>query len=152
MITILKMSASHAFQLQIRMLKSCSRLSNIGPVIPYSVFHLYCTPKEEYSPSHAPYPLCVPVKKSRLSNSSVQMLLMHTIFSQTPCCNLWLAVNSILATCGIMSISCRNSSKNLVWTSQNFLLPYITVEEYCYEFVNIVSKICIYYLFLNYNI
>ena len=23
---------------------------------------------------------------------------------------------------------------------------------YCYEFVNIVTKICIYYLFLNYNI
>ena len=23
---------------------------------------------------------------------------------------------------------------------------------YCYEFVNIVCKICIYYLFLNYNI
>ena len=38
-------------------------------------------PKEEYSPSHAPYPLCVPVKNSRLSNSSVQMPLMHTIFS-----------------------------------------------------------------------
>ena len=25
-------------------------------------------------------------------------------------------------------------------------------DYYCYEFVNIVCKICIYYLFLNYNI
>ena len=25
-------------------------------------------------------------------------------------------------------------------------------KEYCYEFVNIVNKICIYCLFLNYNI
>ena len=27
-----------------------------------------------------------------------------------------------------------------------------TCIKYCYEFVNIVCKICIYYLFLNYNI
>ena len=60
----------------------------------------------------------------------------------------------------------KNYSTNKQWTVQNmtfkfslrltkrnaFEIVFTGKKIYCYEFVNIVCKICIYYLFLNYNI
>ena len=58
----------------------------------------------------------------------------------------------------IFSIKNDIKSRNILFTgSHKCFLMYCVLwrkifKAYCYEFVNIVCKICIYYLFLNYNI
>ena len=49
----------------------------------------------------------------------------------------------------LVSKASRQELRNiqLPWPAQELKL-----QTYCYEFVNIVCKICIFYLFLNYNI
>ena len=100
MMTVLKITAGHAFQMQSRILKPCTRLSNNGTCLPYAVLHLVLVSEK--------WALTVPFAtffiyyrtKSRLTNPWVQMPLMHAIISQTSCCNLWMTVNPMMATYG----------------------------------------------------
>ena len=99
MTTVLEMSAGQAFQLQrSRKSKPYNRLSNSGPGLPYAMLHLVLDSEEcALTDSCATLFTCSHTK-SRLTNPSVQIPLMHGIISQTSCCSLWMTVNSMLAT------------------------------------------------------